>query len=409
MRIAFLASEFVTEREIDGGLAHSLHKTCLSLIKLGHQPFVIVSSKTDGVIFHNGIEVHRVKINGRPAGFLDFITLRQFTRSLAWLHQSRKLNREAEKLHRQKPLDIIVYASHQAVGFFRFKKVPSVLRVNSHPRLWRTQDGKPHFSRDRKINVWLEITAAAKTDGLFAPSRVLAEIFRKETEKPVAVIETPVTADVPRMDDRLYRNSLAGQDYLLFFGTMKRLKGVDVIADILFELLEKYPRLIFVFIGGNTRYQPGMMMSDYLRQKAGPHHKRIIYFGQMPHEQLYPVLDNALAIILPSRIDNLPNTCLESMARKKVVVGTRGASFEQLIDDGINGFLCEPGNPADLLETIKKVLALTPEQKEIIGEKAAQRVNAAEPEKTVAQLVNFFQKIIEKMNYNVKMLKDEIP
>lgn len=396
MRIAFLTSEFVTEREIDGGLAHHLHKICLSLTKLGHQSTVIVSSEKDGVIFHNGIEVHRVRVNDWPLRFLDGITLKQFTRSLTWLYQSRKLNREAKTVHRKNPIDVIIYASHQAPGFFRLKEVPAIVQITSHPVFWRVQDGKPHFSWDRKINVWLEITAAAKADGLFAPSRVLAEIFRKETGKTVAVIETPVTAEVTQTDDQLYRDLLAGRDYLLFFGTLKRMKGVDIIADILFELLEKHPQLLFVFIGKDTRYQPGAMMSDYLRQKAGSHQERVLCPGKVPHEKLYPVLDNALAVILPSRIDNLPNTCLEAMAHKEVVVGTRGASFEQLINDDVSGFLCEPGNSADLLKTIKKVLGLAPEQKEAIGEKASQRVNANNPEKVVSQLVDFCQNFIGK-------------
>ncbi|MFH2069031.1 MAG: glycosyltransferase, partial [Candidatus Omnitrophota bacterium] len=113
-------------------------------------------------------------------------------------------------------------------------------------------------------------------------------------------------------------------------------------------------------------------------------------------EQLYPVLDNALAVILPSRLDNLPNACLEAMARRKVVVGTRGASFEQLIDDGVNGLLCEPGDPAGLLAAMERALALTPGEKEAIGERAFQRVGANNPEQVTAQLVDFYQKIIQK-------------
>lgn len=408
MRIAFLTPGFVTEEKVSGGPTSYLHKTCLSLIKLGHQPVVIVSSEKDGVIFHNGIEVHRVRVNGWLLRFLDGITLKQFTWSLTSLYQSRKLNREAIKTHRENPFAIIQYASSLAVGLFRLKRVPVVVRITNHPVLWRKARGKSYLPIDRRIASWLEIATAAKADGVFAPSRIIAEIIRRETGKPVAVIETPVTADVQQTDDRLYRDSLAGREYLLFFGSLDRRKGIEIIAETLFELLEKYPQLLFVFIGRNTRHQPGMMMNDYLCQRAGVHQKRIIYFGPVTHEQLYPILDNTAAVILPSLIDNLPNTCLEAMAHKKVVVGTRGASFEQLIDDGVSGFLCEPGNPVDLFKTIEKALALTPVQKETIGEKASRRVGANNPEKVVAQLVDFFRKTIEQTNRNVKMIKDEV-
>lgn len=396
MRIAFLTPGFVTEEKISGGMVNYLHQTCLSLIKLGHQPVVIVASKKNGVIFHNGIEVHRVRVKNYLLRFLDLITLRQFTRSLAYLHQSRKLNREAMKAHRKNPFIIIQCASSHAVGLFRLKKVPVVVRMSSHPGLWRKARGKSHIHLDQRIAYGLEIRAAAKADGIFAPSRIIADIIRKETNNPVTVIETPVTADVPQADDQLYRNLLAGREYLLFFGSLDRRKGVDVIAETLLELLEKYPQLLFVFIGQDSRYQWGMMMSGYLRQKAGAHQERVLCPGMVPREKLYPILDNALSVVLPSRMDNLPNACLEAMAHRKVVVGTRGASFEQLIDDGVSGFLCAPGNPAELLNAIEKALALTPEQKETIGEKAFRRVNADNPEKVVAQLVDFYQKFIGK-------------
>ena len=396
MRIAFLTPGFVTEEKISGGLVNHLHQTCLSLIKLGHQPVIISPSKKNGVIFHNGIEVHRVKVKNYLLSFLDIVTLHQFNRSLTYLYQSRKLNREAMKAHRKIPFTVIQCASSLAVGLFRLKKVPTVVRMSSHPGLWRKARGKSYLHLDQRIAYGLEMKAAARADGIFAPSRIIAEVIQKETGKPVAVIETPVSADVPQTDDRLYQNLLAGRDYLLFFGSIDRRKGVDVIAEILFKLLEKYPQLLFVFIGGDSRYQWGTMMSSYLYQKAKHHRERVIYPGRVPREKLYPVLDNALAVILPSRMDNLPNACLEAMARRKVVVGTRGASFEQLIEDGVSGFLCEPGNPTDLLKSIEQSLSLTPEQKKAIGEKAFQRVNANNPEKVTAQLVDFYQKFIDK-------------
>ena len=58
--------------------------------------------------------------------------------------------------------------------------------------------------------------------------------------------------------------------------------------------------------------------------------------------------------------------------------------------------------------TIEKALALTLEQKKAVGERAAQRIGTNNPEKVVAQLVDFFRKIIEKTNYNAKMLKNEV-
>src|ERR1051326_7456438 len=47
------------------------------------------------------------------------------------------------------------------------------------------------------------------------------------------------------------------------------------------------------------------------------------------------------SVVLPSLIDNLPNSCLEAMGLGRVVIGTKGTSFEELITDEANGFLIE--------------------------------------------------------------------
>ena len=43
-----------------------------------------------------------------------------------------------------------------------------------------------------------------------------------------------------------------------------------------------------------------------------------------------------------------------------------------------------------------RIVFLTPEQKEAVGEKASGRVSANNPEKVVAQLVDFYQQFIGK-------------
>jgi glycosyltransferase involved in cell wall biosynthesis len=53
-------------------------------------------------------------------------------------------------------------------------------------------------------------------------------------------------------------------------------------------------------------------------------------------------------VILPSLFENLSNAGLEAMALGWPVIGTYGTSFEEIIEDGINGFLVEPGDAGEL-------------------------------------------------------------
>lgn len=104
MRIVFVTSEYVTESNFDGGLANYLYRVSLSLIKLGHQPAIVVTSSTNEILNHNGIEVYRVKLNFSNLWFrlFDRLTLNKLNNTVNWLYQSWRLNRVVKKVHKKK-------------------------------------------------------------------------------------------------------------------------------------------------------------------------------------------------------------------------------------------------------------------------------------------------------------------
>lgn len=139
------------------------------------------------------------------------------------------------------------------------------------------------------------------------------------------VIESPFVPFSGELDPAIYHEHLSTRRYLLFFGTVGLLKGVKCLAEILEPLLSRHKDLFFVFVGKEGRYG-GRPMLEYVRAQAGEHDDRVLHFDRMSHASLYPIIDHAEAVVLPSRIDNFPNACIEAMSRGKIIVGTRGAS-----------------------------------------------------------------------------------
>jgi len=78
------------------------------------------------------------------------------------------------------------------------------------------------------------------------------------------------------------------------------------------------------------------------------------------------------------------------MALERIVIGTRGNGFEQLITDGESGFLCEVDDAAGLLATIERVLALTSDTSRSIGRRAEERIRILAPENTVSALLDCY-------------------
>jgi len=400
MRIGFATVEYVTESSFDGGLSNYLHRVCLSLKAMGHEPIIFVTAKMDELLVHDGIEVHRVKkYLSKFINCVNKITFNKIDTSLNRLLQSWYINKKIKEVNLEKHIDLVQYTNLSGLGFFRIKSIPSVIRLSGHTRLSHLAGGyRKKTNSELRQEVRMEQLALKRVDAVFGPSKFVAEIIQKEIQRPVSVIETPYLMESLQFDMSIVEGALLNKKYLLFFGTIGLIKGVDIIGDIIFELFQKYPDMLFVFAGKDNGEINGLSMMGHLRKKAEKYNNRIVYLGKIRHEQLYPVINKAYAVVLPSRIDNLPNTCIEAMALKKIVIGAKGSSFEQLIIDGENGFLCESENPESLMKTIDKVMVLDPLKMKAIGEKAKERTNELRPEKVVKQLLEYYDSICKKNN-----------
>ena len=98
-------------------------------------------------------------------------------------------------------------------------------------------------------------------------------------------------------------------------------------------------------------------------------------------------------VILPSLIDNVPNTCLESMALGRPVVGTYGTSFDEIITNNLTGFLIPPGDAKALS---RKVLEQwnNPDL-EKIGVNAKAKLLDFSPDNVIPDLECFYTEVIK--------------
>ena len=88
------------------------------------------------------------------------------------------------------------------------------------------------------------------------------------------------------------------------------------------------------------------------------------------------------------------------MYHEKVVIGTDGASFEQLITHGQNGLLCKIGDSQDLFEKMQSVVTMSVSQKRKIGKLAKQRIDKLKPDRVVKKLIQLYEYVINKNNCN---------
>ncbi len=85
--------------------------------------------------------------------------------------------------------------------------------------------------------------------------------------------------------------------------------------------------------------------------------------------------------------DGIPNVILEALAMELPVVSTRHSAVPEVIDDGVNGLLVEPGDSAALAQALLKLLE-NPEFGRVLGCRGRQTVvEKFDPEKNAHQLL----------------------
>ena len=81
---------------------------------------------------------------------------------------------------------------------------------------------------------------------------------------------------------------------------------------------------------------------------------QVIWLGAVPKARLNALLLNAVATVLPSRVDNLPNTMIESLMMGIPVIGFAGGSIDELVESGVNGELVPLDDIKGLAQTMIK-------------------------------------------------------
>lgn len=386
MRIAFVTPEFVTESDFDGGLANYLYRVSLALIKFGHEPIIIVSSDKDETINFNGIEVNRVKCIDK------FEVTSKMNIFNLWYHKGKILKKKLNQLNKIKKIDIVQYPNVTGIGYHRIKTIPSVVRISSFQPLFRKYSGFS-ITKESILYEQMEMLSMKRADGVFGPSFVIAKEIENVINKNIKIIESPFIIEENKLDYSIYNDNLKGKKYLLFFGTISLLKGAVTIGEVINKVLDSYKDLYFVFVGKDSTYNNKSVI-NMIFENSGKYKNRVLHFGKLKHSELYPIIENSETVVLPSRIDNFPNTCLEAMAYKQVIIGTRDTSFEQLLEENISGFLCNRDDKDDLYNKIHITMNLDDKRKKEIGDKAYNRINSLNPDIVVKQLIDYYDECI---------------
>jgi glycosyltransferase involved in cell wall biosynthesis len=345
LRLAFLTPVFVTDGS-NGGLASYVNNITRACTEAGHQAEVFVLSwEKPGTIDHNGVRVHSVPFEP-TAGWIQWARripnikgLRRLHEVIRMIARAKQLASAFESRNSQEPFDLVQSTDLWATGMaIRPRRgLAQLVRCSNPIELYHQFEPK---SNPRESVEWrVELRVVGRAPIVYAPSKLTADYYARRLQRPVHVcrppaFHDPLTAGHPQ--------STATRDlppkYLIHFGDYLGVrKGTQWLAKALPLAWRHAPDLTLVIAGRffDVEYRELQALWDE-KDRA-----KVVYLGRLAKSELFDVVRGARAAVLPSLVDNLPNCVYESLRMGIPVIGTRGASINELVEDGLTGDLVE--------------------------------------------------------------------
>ena len=95
-------------------------------------------------------------------------------------------------------------------------------------------------------------------------------------------------------------------------------------------------------------------------------------------------IEVANCIVLPSYYrEGIPRALLEASAMGRPIITTDAAGCREVVDDGVNGFLCRSQDAHDLAKKMERMLALSPEERSEMGRRGREKIEREFDERLV--------------------------
>ena len=383
MRVALVTREFPPTRQA-GGIATYTEKTSRALAGAGHEVHVFSEAHplADRDDVRHGVSVHRLADPGvRPR------EARAVRRAIDVAHALRGHGR----------FDIVQACEWEGEAAFysSFPHAPLITRLATPRYLVDRLNRTSGWDRRRSAIVrMMERWQTRHSAAVFSPSAALAEVVARDWGLDRARIKVvPTGIDLPLAADGPVPDGLGSDPYVLYFGRLETRKGLKTWMDALPEVLRRNPGLDAVFAGDDLGTGQETF-AEYGRRRCGDMAPRLRFLPRLPQSALFPLIQAARLVVLPSRWESLANACLEAMALGRAVVATRGSGFAETIEDGETGWLVPPDDAAALASAVNGALA-DQDRLAAVGVAAGRRAHDFSLECMVDRLVDTYQEVVE--------------
>jgi glycosyltransferase involved in cell wall biosynthesis len=176
----------------------------------------------------------------------------------------------------------------------------------------------------------------------------------------------------------------------LLIARMLRDKGVGEYVEAAKLLRQRWPLAEYCLLGFVDVQNPAAIsraeMDSWVAEGV------VNYLGVSDDVRAQIVV--ADCVVLPSYREGTPRTLLEAAAMARPIITTDAVGCREVVDDGVNGYLCKVRDAVDLAEKMERMLSLSPGQRSSMGQRGRDKMVAEFDEQIV---INKYLAAIEEI------------
>jgi len=135
----------------------------------------------------------------------------------------------------------------------------------------------------------------------------------------------------------------------LFVGVLERYKNVDGLAEAWRRVAPRVPAAQLHVVGSGA-------LQPVVEQLVDDLPARTSWTERLTPSEVAAALDDSTLLVLPSRSEGMGRVIVEAFCRARPVVASRVGGIPDLVQDGSNGLLVEPGDTDGLADALVRVL-----------------------------------------------------
>jgi glycosyltransferase involved in cell wall biosynthesis len=156
-------------------------------------------------------------------------------------------------------------------------------------------------------------------------------------------------------------------------------KGVGEYVAAARLVRQRFPDVEFCLLGFLDVQNPAAISGDQM--EAWVAEGTLNYLGVT--DDVRPHIAAADCIVLPSYREGVPRSLLEAAAMGRAIVTSNAVGCREVVEDGVNGFLCQPRDAADLAEKLERMIELSPAARAEMGRRGREKMEREFDERIV--------------------------